>query len=297
MSNKVLLGILISLVSLTGFYGQRHELGARIGWSSLVGDIGRTTYLAQAPVKPFEDFKVPGYLGLIYRMNFNPYQTVRIDAGYSHIQFDDRVAKEDYRSIRKLYGTNNIVEASAIFEYALFPVNNEQADGLLSPYIFAGIGGMMYDVSKVTLQHDFRRDANGVAIAPINELDFVTTPSYEDAKKFTAYVPFGFGLKYKFNYTWAISAEAMFRPTFTDELDYNTIARGDIKSTYNKDILSPTTNQSLLQTGIYYAVAQERENQFHTLRRIGNLKSKDWVNTVSLALTYSFGRPPCYCEE
>ncbi|MGZ5211062.1 MAG: DUF6089 family protein [Kaistella sp.] len=27
------------------------------------------------------------------------------------------------------------------------------------------------------------------------------------------------------------------------------------------------------------------------------MNSKDWVNTISLGLTYSFGRPPCYCGE
>ncbi|MFX4347614.1 DUF6089 family protein [Acinetobacter baumannii] len=29
---------------------------------------------------------------------------------------------------------------------------------------------------------------------------------------------------------------------------------------------------------------------------MGDQKSKDWMNTVSLGLTYSFGRPPCYCD-
>ena len=31
-------------------------------------------------------------------------------------------------------------------------------------------------------------------------------------------------------------------------------------------------------------------------RQIGNINSKDWVNSVSIGLSYSFGRPPCYCD-
>ena len=29
---------------------------------------------------------------------------------------------------------------------------------------------------------------------------------------------------------------------------------------------------------------------------LGNLNSKDWMNSLSLGLSYSFGRPPCYCQ-
>ncbi len=29
---------------------------------------------------------------------------------------------------------------------------------------------------------------------------------------------------------------------------------------------------------------------------LGNLNSKDWMNSMSLGLSYSFGGPPCYCQ-
>lgn len=297
MNKRLFFFLLVGLLSSSGIQAQRHELGVRFGMSNLVGDIGRTNYLLQGPISPVADFGLPLYGGIIYRLNFNPYQTLRFDAGYSHVQFDDKKAKEEYRRNRKMWGTNNLIEASAIFEYYFFPVNNEQKDPMLSPYIFAGLGGMMHDVSQASLKHDFKRDANGVAIAPANELDYTTTVEYHTGRKITGFVPFGIGLKYKFNYNWAISGEMMYRATISDELDYSTITRKDIESTYNKDILAPGTGQSLLQTGIYYAVSKEREEQFYQNRRVGDLKSKDWVNSVTLGITYSFGRPPCYCEE
>jgi hypothetical protein len=166
----------------------------------------------------------------------------------------------------------------------------------VSPYIFGGVGALMFDAPKATLVNDFRRDSDGVALAPINELDFTTTAVYSTGTKTTMHIPFGVGLKYKFNYNWAIFAEATFRYTLTDQLDYSKILTKDVVATYNGDILSPVTGGSLLQTDAYYVVSKEREAAIIGDRNIGDLKSKDWMNTVSLGLTYSFGRPPCYCD-
>ena len=298
MNKNLLLGFLVAVLTATGLNAQRHELGIRFGMSNLVGDIGRTNWLLQAPMSldRVSDYGLPLYGGLIYRMNFNPYQTLRFDLGYSHIQFDDKLAKEEYRRNRKMWGTNNLLEADAIFEYNFFPVNNEQQRGMVSPYIFGGIGAMMHDVTQANISHDFNRDADGVALAPTSELDFVSNITYTTGQKVTAFVPFGVGLKYKFNYNWALSGEIMFRPTLTDQLDYSTIDKKDVKTTYNSDILAPNTNTSLLQNGVYFLVAQEREQAFIKSRTVGDPNSKDLVNSVTLGLTYSFGRPPCYCE-
>ena len=102
----------------------------------------------------------------------------------------------------------------------------------------------------------------------------------------------------KFKYNLSVFGEFMFRPTFSDAIDYSVITDKNVKITYNKDILGPTANnKSLLQTAPYVDVAKERANEFLRNREVGNTNSKDWVNTMSIGLTYSFGRPPCYCEE
>ena len=277
---------------------QRHEVGIQMGISNLVGDIGKTNYVFQPFIKGnFSQFGVPFYGGVLYRMNFNPYQTLRFNLGYSHIQFADSVAKEYYRRNRGLSGTNSIYEADVLFEYYFLPVNNEQK-GMLSPYIFGGLGLMIAETPQVLINNDFNRNASGEAIAPISDTDFVTTTTYETAKKMTMSVPFGVGLKYKFNYNWAVFGEFMFRPTFSDAIDYSVITDKNAKITYNKDILDPNANnKSLLQTEPYFGEAQRRANEFLQNREVGNTNSKDWVNTMSIGLTYSFGRPPCYCEE
>lgn len=297
MNKKLLFSFLAVLGTMVSVKAQRHELGVRLGMSNLVGDIGSTSYILQKPLdlNKASDWGVPFYGGILYRFNFNPHQTVRLDLGYNQIQFSDKAAKEEYRKNRNAGGTNNVYEASLIFEYNFFPVNNEQVS-MLSPYIFGGIGGLVFDAPKATMVNDFRRDGDGVAQAPLNELDFTTTPTYTTGKKTTMHIPFGIGLKYKFNHSWAIYAEAMFRYTLTDQLDHSKILPKDVVASYNGDILNPSTGGSLLQSGAYYVVSKEREAKLVGDRNIGDANSKDWMNTVSLGLTYSFGRPPCYCD-
>ncbi len=297
MHNKLIYSF-FAFILMSGFYkGQRHELGVQLGMSNLVGDIGRTNYILQKPVlSNIGDYGIPFYGGILYRMNFNPYQTVRLNVGYSHIQFLDSVAKEQYRRNRNLWGTNSILEADLIFEYNFFPVNDEQKS-LASPYIFAGVGGLLANSTKVSLVNDFRRDAGGTAIAPTSSTDFETNPTYESGNQLTMAIPFGVGLKYKFNYNWALFGEFMFRPTFSDSIDYSVVNDKEVKVTYNKDILAPGSTKSLLQESPYLQVAEERAAEFLKNREVGNINSKDWVNTVSIGLTYSFGRPPCYCGE
>ena len=195
----------------------------QLGTSNLTGDIGKTKYIKfPNSINNLANEGIPFYGAIMYRMNFNPYQSVRFRLAYNHIQFNDKYAQELYRASRGLYGTNSVYEASAIFDYNFLPVNEEQKS-MLSPYIFGGISGLMFNTTL-------------------------------EGNKFGFAIPFGAGLKYKFNYNWALFGEFMFRATNSDTLDYS--------DEYN----------------------------------LGNLNSKDWMNSMSLGLSYSFGRPPCYCQ-
>ncbi len=223
MKRKTLVIIALFFINLFA-HAQRHEIGIQLGTSNLTGDIGKTKYINPFPnsINNLANEGIPFYGAIMYRMNFNPYQSVRFRLAYNHIQFNDKYAQELYRASRGLYGTNSVYEASAIFDYNFLPVNEEQKS-MLSPYIFGGISGLMFNTTL-------------------------------GGNKFAFAIPFGAGLKYKFNYNWALFGEFMFRATNSDTLDYS--------DEYN----------------------------------LGNLNSKDWMNSMSLGLSYSFGRPPCYCQ-
>ena len=223
MKRKTLVIIALFFINLFA-HAQRHEIGIQLGTSNLTGDIGKTKYINPFPnsINNLANEGIPFYGAIMYRMNFNPYQSVRFRLAYNHIQFNDKYAQELYRASRGLYGPNSVYEASAMFDYNFLPVNEEQKS-MLSPYIFGGISGLMFNTTL-------------------------------EGNKFGFAIPFGAGLKYKFNYNWALFGEFMFRATNTDTLDYS-----------------------------------DEHN-------LGNLNSKDWMNSMSLGLSYSFGRPPCYCQ-
>lgn len=279
-------------------FAQRHEIGIQLGTSNLVGDIGKTKYLNPFP-NNLDNISNEGIYGAImYRMNLNPYQSLRFRFAYNHLQFHDKYAQEYYRQNRGLSGQNSLYELSAIFDYNFLPVNEEQKS-MLSPYIFGGLSGIVYSSSQITAANDFNRDAFGDAINPNTEQDFVTDFVYgKSASKFSLAIPFGVGLKYKFNYNWAIFGEFMFRPTFTDDIDYSKLETSSVSMTYNKDILaSANSTKSLLQTEPFLTVAKQRVDDYLKSRNVGNINSKDWFNTISLGISYSFGRPPCYCQD
>lgn len=256
----------IALFCFLGFANaQRHEIGVQLGMSNLVGDIGRTNYVLQMPVGSVSDNGVPFYGGILYRINFNPYQTIRLSLGYSNIQFDDRYGKENYRRMRQLRGTNSVFSADLTFEYNFLPVNEEQTS-MLSPYIFGGLSALYMNAAKPELTIVSSSD---VRVA------------YKQEKAFTMGIPFGVGLKYKFNYNWALSGEFTFRPTFSDQVDYSMLKDEDV--TVRKTALNDEQTAAVVQN-------------FISQRSIGNPNSKDWINSATLILSYSFGRPPCYCK-
>lgn len=305
--------LIVFLLALIGnVKAQRYELGLQLGGSNIVGDIGRTNYIYPFPAKDISTFGVPVYANLLFKLNFNPYQSLRFNLGYSNFYFSDGFATENYRRLRRNYygqyyqGRNNITEAQVLFEYNFAPINNEQKDGLLSPYIFGGLGAMLYNQPTLTVNNTFTRDPLGNPAPPMTNTDFNTTYLEGTKKGMTLAIPFGVGLKYKFDYNWTIFGEFMFRATFADDLDYSKLSSKNVRVTYEKVNSSESPNpfadpsnqrKSLLQSDPYLKEANDRTNTYLENRTIGNTKSNDWINTISIGLTYSFGRPPCYCDQ
>lgn len=266
---KNILFIILLLLCQLGL-AQRHEIGVRVGVSNLVGDIGNTKYL-QFDSKIIS--KAPIMLGISYKRNFNPYQGIKISFSSISVYFDDANAKEIYRQKRNISGSNNILEGSLTFEYNFLPINNEVKESIWSPYIFAGISGISYDFPNIN--YTVTQISTGYRVIPQIE-------NYQ--RRFSGAIPFGLGIKYKFNYNWAIYGEVTFRPTFTDDLDYNNLE----KARHTVDYTNIPQSQ--------LSDAAEYFNDFTYNNKTGNINSKDWLNSISVGISYSFGRPPCYCD-
>lgn len=236
MKRIFLVWLLLCSVSLV--FSQRHEIGIQGGMNNLVGDIGKSNYLFSQDPFPNTRDGIPITLAISYKRNFNAYQGVRIGINYGHIMFNDEYAIEADRNKRGLLGTNTVLGIDADFVYNFLPINDEQKI-MVSPYLFGGLGYTMFQTVANTslLSTDSSSYVGGITI------------------------PFGVGIKYKFNYNWSVLGELKFKYFFTDGLDFSDLP-----------------------------IRKGSEDYY------GNTNSNDWVNAITLGISYSFGRPPCDCQ-
>ncbi len=161
----------------------------------------------------------------------------------------------------------------AILDYNFLPINENSKNYAKSIYFWRAFRIVLHAV-RITAANDFKRDAFGNAINPNTEQDFDTDFVYgKSASKFSLAIPSGVGLRYKFNYNWAIFGEFMFRPTFTDDIDYSKLETSSVSMTYNKDIqASANSTKSLLQTEPFLTVAKQRVDDYLKSRECGKSK-------------------------
>lgn len=277
MKNILLLtlGLLCSLS-----FSQRHEIGVFVGGANVIGDIGRNNFINPAPVS-FQTNettgRIPFAFGGIYRFNFNPYMGFRFNAIFSKVIGSDYVAPERYKKRRDYTYKNSIWEASVLFEYNFLNINDFYGSPH-SPYIFFGIGAFMYDELHYNVDHTFTRDENGVILDPPSIHTEIQTAA---SKKTKFALPFGAGYKYK-RKNFVISAEVGFRYTKTDNLDFSFANEKDF--TFNMEPGLDPEQIEILNSNIIKS------------RQVGNTSNYDWYVFTGLTLTYTFGRPPCYCN-
>lgn len=274
--------ILISVFALN-VYGQKHEIGVFLGGANGITDIGRTdlinplprTYDSTTPTMPIA-------IGAIYRFNLNPQQSLRLNLDYAKIIDNDKLAAEYYRFNRGAKYSQSVFEASVLFEYNFLPINAEQERGH-SPYIFAGLGAFGYNHPTYTVTHQL----NEGSTAPTSATDFQTVISKENELKFSYTIPFGAGYKYKFNYNWIIGAEIGVRPTSIDDLDLGFAQPEDFSYVIKDGI---TSVEGVLEE------IQTRNDNMIIERQVGDHSNNDWYVFTGLTLTYTFGRPACFCD-
>lgn len=283
-----LFSFLVLFTLLFNTHAQRHEIGVFLGGANGITDIGRTDYIYPFPQKIDKEIpSIPYAVGAIYRFNLNPQMGLRANLMYAKIIGNDINAREDYRFTRGLNYKNNIIEGSILFEYNFFDFNTIQKSAH-TPYIFAGIGAFASKELTYAINHTPGTAADGTPLFPdpANPNGFISTLTGKEKFAFNYNIPFGAGYKFKYNWNWVIGAEIGVRATNTDKLDY---------SIANVDDFTITTDP-LLEAEPFQEVVNTRNQNFITPRQTGDVSDMDWYVFTGLTLTYTFGRPPCYCN-
>ncbi len=174
------------LVSFTKLNAQIHEIGAFLGGSNYIGDIGKTDYVNPNDLA----------FGIIYKWNKSPRHAYRFSLMHAAISANDLKSEVPGRKQRGLAFDNTITEFSAGLEFNFFDFNLHEMDQKITPYVYSGISYAVYD-----------------------GLFFVTDTPKSDAQHGTIAIPMIVGIKSNITPSLVFGAEIGARYSLADDID------------------------------------------------------------------------------
>lgn len=190
----------------------RMEIGAGVGMVSYEGDFNGNVLKNMQPM-----------FSALWRYNFDPYKDLRLSATYGKLKGSSKDVDTYYPDYAtEEYSFNrNLLDVSLVFEYNFWPYGtgrDYRGAKRLTPYIYGGIGA--------------------------------TSASGGGSKSvFTANVPIGLGVKYKFNERMNLGLDWGIHFSLSDELDgvkdpYQVKSSGMFKNTDCYSMLQLTLTYS-----------------------------------------------------
>ena len=161
-----------------------------------------------------------GAAGMGLRTRLDNRWAVRVEAAYGSIS-----CEKDYIVRRNLSFKSNILEVAALAEFNFRPFGPGATESAWTPYLFGGIGVFHYNPMAQYTDND--GNAQWIALQPLHT-EGQGTSVYPERRPYGLVqicMPFGVGVKVRFNKTFSLTAEYGFRKTWTDYLD-------DVSTTY-----------------------------------------------------------------
>ncbi len=215
----------------------RGEIGLFAGQSSYRGDV--------APDK----FKFYNNFGAFYKKQYNDYAGIRLN--YEQIQIGnyDTASKNYYAKYRGFFFSRNFHDISLMgeFNFTRFLPGNKPYR--FTPYL--GIGAGYLFESKASI-HGV--DTLSSLLRPL-QIDSLVYPNH-NASKGIIHFPVQIGFKFNLTSRWNIFAEAMYRFTLSDELDF-----------FSDDQLLVQTQKVATGTSAYnYQGSRSGKDQFFSIK-------------------------------
>jgi hypothetical protein len=248
---KFLFTLVIAAFSSVTF-SQTAEVGLLGGLSYYLGDLNPGIHFLGSR---------PAY-GALARVNLDNRWVVRGSFMRGRVTGDD--GKGNTNDIRGLKFESKLTDISLGMEFNFFDYVTGSRKNLLSPFIFGGIGMVIFDPK-----------ADGVDLRSLGtEGQNIGFDGRKPYSRMAFTIPFGIGFKYSLNRRICFSGEWGLRKTFTDYLD-------DVSKTYYLDGASIDPNnaeQVLSDPTFLHKPMQER----------GNPSTRDWYCFAGVTLTYKF---------
>ena len=258
---------------------QTIEVGPHFGVTTYAGDLNVWRNLGQWEWKGLKQFHYD--LGAVVRYNYDTRWSFRLD--YSHLQVRAGDSLTAWRPQSDLNFRSTVDDLSLMVEFNFLDYYTGKHDKSFSPYIFAGISGMMYFVQPFTgvdsldvmYLNGLAEDSYGADVFSVSE--------ERVGHNFALSIPFGVGCKISISEHLATTVEWRMHYTLTDYLDgvHGNYAQEHAKAK-GYDFTDPSGN--------FTAAAGEAPTSYQYFQR-GNARTNDWFGMLNLSLTWKFVLP------
>jgi opacity protein-like surface antigen len=226
-------------------FAQQVEIGGSLGGSSYLGDLNQ-----------YNPVKISGLSGSLFlKNNFTPHWGVGFHLSVGSIKGNDASSKNEQFQDRNLSFKTSLQEVSAIGEFNLFNLYAYNRKGKITPYLFAGIGALIFNPTT-----EYQGDKYELRA-------YNTEGQSESYKKYTITFPYGAGVKYKIKDNWTIFSQVGYRAALTDFID-------DVSGVY-----APATSWAGSSASISAALAD---------------RSGDTYMFVGIGISYTFVSQNCF---
>jgi hypothetical protein len=268
---RLCVGLLLSSVSL---HAQTWEVGGNLGATGYMGDLN--------PNKPLHFSGLAA--GVFVKANFNPYMGLGLHFTHGQITQDDAKSKDPLFQDRNLNFDTQLNEVALQFDFNFLDYFSGGGTKHFTPYIFAGIGGVLFQPTATYIRPSTANDGTSQAIT-YPTYQYQTEGQQYRYRTYTISIPYGAGVKYHLTQNWSLTSDLGYRVAFTDYLD-------DVSKTYpstadlNKYSPSPNTSLGL-------ANGYKLPNKTAGTQR-GDFRKRDTYMFLKFGLTYTFASADCY---
>ena len=185
-------------IAYSNLNAQYHEIGAFLGGSNYIGDIGPTRYISPNNTA----------FGLLYKWNLTTRYSLRAGINLSKIKSSDYDTGDLNRFKRGYKFDNTINEGVLGIEFNFIDFNLHNGKPVYSPYTFFGLSYFRFN--RIGFTPPIK--------SPVNYRDNLSdSQTYYDSNMA---VPIILGIKMNPNPLWVIGLEIGIRYTLTDAVSY-----------------------------------------------------------------------------
>ena len=248
------------------------EVGPHAGITSYVGELNSWRHLDQWTWKEFNQFSYDW--GVLARFNYNTRWSFRLDYTHGRFRASDPIAA--WRPEAELNFKSTVNDLSLMVEFNFLDYYTGHIKNTISPYIFAGVSGMVYHVQPFTgidsldvmYFNDLKQGANDADVFNVSD---TLKPFFQ--RNMALSIPFGIGCKMSLSKHLAATVEWRMHYTLTDYLDGVHGNYAEIHSTAKDyDFTDPT-------------------GHFEAGYQRGNSQTNDWFGMINVSLTWKFVIP------